>query len=165
MVKPGQWLGGPDAPSSIEGVMINWPHRPEGVELFLCDPATGQTCRAGDYLGTKGQSRPLRGLEIWLEGPVPGNIALTAEAVFERAGVVRKRGQWIALMGEDASDELTGLKLEIGPETGVPGQYGGDNNRAFPQENANPASQSAQSLGEVPPSARQRTRLFRKRDI
>lgn len=161
----GQWLGGPEAPARIEGVTVNWPQCPNGVELLLCDPATGQTCRTGEFLGTKGRSKTLRGLELWLEGRVPDGLTLSAEAVFERAGTVRKQGKWIALMGTDASDELIGLKLEVDSGERFSEQFEPDFVGAEGGRGGVQASEIVQSMGENASAQRQRTRLFRKRDF
>lgn len=154
VARDGEWLAGPSEPRRIEGLTLDWPECPSGTELLVCDPASGQTAGLGQFIGSKGKSRPLRGLEIWLEGRGAEQFELVAEATFLGAGHVRKQGKWIAFMGQNASDELTGLKLEILPAT-----------RAVPEshEKNTPFDRAVEHRSHSSkPTGQQRTRIFRK---
>jgi hypothetical protein len=33
VVRPGEWIGGPAAPSRIEGLLLHWPKKPPSINL------------------------------------------------------------------------------------------------------------------------------------
>lgn len=160
-VSGGQWLGAAGAKSPIEGFQINWPRCPVGVKLMQCDLSSGQTCQAGDFLGSRGQAKPMSGFELWLEGRVPEELSLSVEAVFERRGTVKKQAKWVEMTGADAMDPLIALKFDVRVEGENESPFDADPRdvyapQARPRENA-----GATFLSENEDLQRKRKRIFR----
>lgn len=106
----GEWLRGDGRQDAIEGLQL--PAHGLG-QIMMRDLKTGQVAAPGDYLGSRGQFRPLTGLELWLEEGRRGEV-ICAEALFDSAGFVEASGASIVVQGAVQDDPLLGIKLWIG---------------------------------------------------
>lgn len=151
----GEWIGGPDRPMPIEGVMVD--AQSAGAQgIRLKDVQTGRIAQAGEFLGSRGQSNPLRGVEIWLEGQNDGT-ELHVEALFRDAGRIEKRGRFVAMVGASLSDVLLGLRISLASsplQTHGSAPFGGQTPYGTP-----PPEQPRMSGA---PERRERSKIFRR---
>ena len=118
-VGPDQWLGGPSAPSWIEGFSVNWPGKPANVSLRYAATIAGQPpgaarlVEAGEFAGTRGRARPILGLMAELSGAGARNFQLTMEGLFLGAPTRRSSGQTITLTGPTGREPLVGLRIGV----------------------------------------------------
>ncbi len=127
VVGSGEWLCGPDHPNRIEGLTLQWPSCPPGLDIRCRTAESPADSRLGEFLGTKGQSQGISGLKVWLNEGAPKNLSLVAKAQFVQRGLVEMSGQQVDLAGLSARDELIGLNLglrlsqpQAESDTGVP---------------------------------------------
>ena len=139
----GEWLQGDGTSQGIEGLYIK--PAPGQPRLMLRDLASGQVAAPGEYLGTRGQFRPLSGLEIWIDDPANTHV-VRVEALFRNAGRVEQSGAFLTLRGIEPDDKLLGINLRIAPR--------------LPQHQlrSEPIFQS----GRVAPATTERVKIFRK---
>ncbi len=125
-----QWLGGPSAPSRIEGFSIVWPGKPSDVNLSYAATVAGQQpgaarlVGAGEFTGTRGRARPILGLMAELSGQGAKNYQLTVEGLFLGAPARRSSGQTITLTGPTGREPLVGLRIGLAsthPNATTPG--------------------------------------------
>jgi hypothetical protein len=157
-VIPNQWVAGPSAPSRIEGIAIEWPRRPSGVELRYAvkSGATqpGNAVSTGEFAGTRGRALPLTGIILELSGELSDKYQLSAEAIFLNSPVMRVLGKRVTLSGPTGREPVVGLRLNVEPiEQRAPVQ-------ATVREM--PARSAAVPPVAKPPSA-SRVRVFRSR--
>jgi hypothetical protein len=124
IVRPGEWICGPDLPLPIEGLEIRWPECPAGVELTY-SAVSGRTAKRrpmalGDFAGSRGRAASLTTLQLSLSGPAARQYELTGEALFLGAAIARQRGHELFFTGPSGSEPLVGLRLEIGRASGKP---------------------------------------------
>lgn len=118
-VRPDEWIAGPEAPARIEGLSIDWPDKPESVDVSysvkLARPhaASGRTMGLGDYAGTRGRALPIVGLTIELSGPSASDFQLVGEAAFLGAPLTRMIGRRISVSGLTGREPLVGLRLRF----------------------------------------------------
>ncbi|NJL07859.1 MAG: hypothetical protein HC900_06030 [Methylacidiphilales bacterium] len=119
VVDGDQWLAGPNAPSRIEGIQIDWPDRPADVScqyaVRFAKPrgSTTPMQNLGTFAGTRRRAVALVGLVIELSGAAAADYALTAEALFLGSPIQRLSGARIVLNGPTGLEPLVGLRLEI----------------------------------------------------
>jgi hypothetical protein len=115
------WIAGPAAPARIEGIAIEWPGRPKGVDIrYAVTAANGSSVATtltdpGTFVGTRGQSLPLVSLSLELEGPAACRFEFTAEVLFLDASPVSAVGLQLQLAGPTGREPLVGLRLGIQP--------------------------------------------------
>lgn len=113
-----EWIGGPSAPSRIEGIAIEWPDRPPGVELRYAvrygkrNMMTAESKGLGSFVGSRGKALPIVGVSLELIGGSIDN-QLVAEALFLGAPIQRVAGQRIQLAGPTRQEPLVGLRLTM----------------------------------------------------
>jgi hypothetical protein len=161
IVSPNQWLAGPSAPSRIEGIAVEWPGQPSGVNLRYAVKAgagqgpIGQMVGLGEFAGTRGRALPLTGLVLEISGDLSDGYQLSVEAIFLSSPVMRVTGRRVVLSGPTGREPIVGLRLRIEPieQAAAP--------KALVREP--PATRSA----AVPPAAKapssSRVRVFRSR--
>jgi hypothetical protein len=121
-----EWIGGPAAPSRIEGFAIEWPRRPPGLMLRYAVTTTNldATSRApvevGAFAGTRGRALPLVGVLLELSGASASQYELVAEAAFLGAPIMRARGEKLTLAGPTGQEPLVGIRLQVEQITGPP---------------------------------------------
>lgn len=117
-VGPGEWLAGPTAPSRIEGISVEWPGKPDDIEIRyaakLARPqvASGRMMELGAFAGTRGRAMPIVGLTLEMSGPAASNYQLSAEALFLGYPAMRVSGKRIALAGPTGREPLVGFRLQ-----------------------------------------------------
>lgn len=116
----GEWLGGPMAPTRIEGVGIDWAGRPQNFGLRHAvrvggpgEPKTTEFVEAGGYSGTRGRALPLVGATFEVFGPAAQNYEITADAIFLGSPQMKVTGQRIVVSGPTGREPLVGLRLQI----------------------------------------------------
>jgi hypothetical protein len=114
-----EWIGGPAAPSRIEGLAIEWPTRPRGLTLRYAvttarpDVASNAPVEIGSFAGTRGRGLPLVGVMLDLSGTSASRYELVAEAAFLGAPITRLRGEKLTLAGPTGREALVGIRLKI----------------------------------------------------
>jgi len=115
-VVAGHWVAGPSAPAAIEGLGVS----PEGS---VADAIEYQVLGAGhrnwtpwaakgQFLGSRGQKRPLVGLRLRMTDKAP-DFRFGVEALFAGSRPVSMSGRLVELLGPCGTEALTGLKVEI----------------------------------------------------
>lgn len=119
IVRPGEWIAGPAAPSRIEGLLLHWPNKPPSIDLrysvSLGGPKPMQTPRvsAGTFAGTRGRSLPLVGAILELTGPQAAKHQLEVDALFLGSPQVRMTGQRVVLSGPTGREPLVGVRIQL----------------------------------------------------
>jgi hypothetical protein len=119
LVRFGEWIAGPASPSRIEGIKIEWPNKPRGVDLRYAVRIGGQIPGAtrpidvGGFAGTRGRAAPLVGATLDIAGPSAGGYQLVADAMFLGAPQMRVAGQHVVLSGPTGREPMVGLRLAI----------------------------------------------------
>jgi hypothetical protein len=119
LVNAGAWLGGPTAPSRIEGMAIQWRDKPADVDIRYAvktaqlDAISGRPVSAGAFAGTRRKALPIVSLMLELSGAGSANFELDVEAIFLGAPMMRMKGQYIVLAGPTGGEPLVGLKVSL----------------------------------------------------
>ncbi|MBH5399933.1 hypothetical protein HZZ13_19380 [Bradyrhizobium sp. CNPSo 4010] len=120
LVGLGEWLGGPMAPTRIEGVGIDWAERPQnfGVRHSVRvggpgEPKTTEFVEAGGYSGTRGRALPLVGATFEVFGSAAQHYEITADAIFLGSPQMKVTGQRVVVSGPTGREPLVGLRLQI----------------------------------------------------
>jgi len=120
-VEPDVWAAGPEAPSAIEGLIVNL-DKPDGlkvqVQALIGVGAKDWTSwvDAGAFVGTKGKAQPLTGLRFRIDGPKSIGLRLDIDAMFLGSPIVSRRGRLVELTSGTGSDPLVGLRVKLGRE-------------------------------------------------
>lgn len=114
------WIAGPSAPSRIEGIAIEWPRKPAGLDIqYAVKLAKANTQSSlvglGSFVGTRGRALPITGIVLELSGSESEDCQLNVEALFLGSPAVRSTGQRIVVAGPTAREPLVGLRLDIEP--------------------------------------------------
>lgn len=115
----GAWIGGPDMPTRIEGLMVRWRDRPADVDLHCTVVSRGRRLRrdvdrpTGAFVGTRGEAAPIVGLELALVGAGAGRYALAGQAQFLGSPVITEAGARLRFASATAHEPLVGLKLSV----------------------------------------------------
>lgn len=118
-VGAGQWLGGPDAPTRIEGFEIHWNGANSNVELQYAALSEGQRpedaemATAGEFVGTRQQARAIVEAVLELTGPGADDHSLEVEYMFVGQSVRRASGRRIDLCGPTGREPLIGLCVSL----------------------------------------------------
>lgn len=119
LVAANQWIGGPMAPSRIEGFAIEWPRQPGDVSIRYAariggaNPATTDVVNLGAFVGTRGQALPLMGATLEVSGPGALGYQLAVEAVFLGSPKFRVTGERVVLAGPTGQEPLVGLRVAL----------------------------------------------------
>jgi hypothetical protein len=119
VVRANEWLAGPSAPSRIEGISIEWPGKPEDVDIcYSVKTARPQTAserqmNLGSFAGTRGKAMPIVGMMLELSGPGAPNLQFNVEAIFLGAPATRVTGGRIVLSGPTGREPLVGLRVAL----------------------------------------------------
>ncbi len=114
-----EWLAGPIAPSRIEGIAIEWPTKPEGVDIRYsvktAQPLniSGRIVDLGAFAGTRGRAMPLTNLMLELSGPDASLYQFSVEALFLGSPVMRVSGERVVLSGPTGREPLVGLRVAL----------------------------------------------------
>lgn len=152
-----EWLAGPSSPSRIEGISIDWPGKPDdldirySVKLAKPQPPSGQMMALGSFAGTRGRAMPVVGVILEMSGGEEHNCQFVAEAIFLGSPAMRVTGKRVVLAGPTGRETLVGLRVGI-EEKGAQAKPGAARSQAQPA--------AARSQPGRPSS---RVRVFRSR--
>jgi hypothetical protein len=126
LVASGEWLGGPEFPTRIEGVEIRWPGMPRGLSLEYSVIVAGnplrklRPCGVNEFAGTRGRATPIVQLTVALRGEIVNRYQVRAECLFLGGQMISESGSVITLTGPTGREPLVGLRLwiEMTPELG-----------------------------------------------
>ena len=165
---PNEWLAGPTAPSRIEGIAIEWPTKPEGVDIRYsvktAQPVniSGRIVDLGAFAGTRGRAMPLTNVMLELSGPDAWLYRLSVEALFLGSPVMQESGERVVLSGPTSREPLVGLRVAIA-EAAIENNQVGQPKQA---SEINPKSQAPRQQTpavSAPARSTSRVRVFRSR--
>lgn len=114
-IAPGEWIGGPQAPTPIEGfaipVSFSEGEPLEYQVLSLGSESWSNWATSGAFVGTRGQGRPLRGVRLRV--PQGAGYTLRAEALFLGSTVDQKVGAVIEFISSSPFDAMVGLRIGL----------------------------------------------------
>jgi hypothetical protein len=119
VVREDEWIAGPNAPARIEGVSIDWPGKPDDLDIHysvkLARPhvASGRLTKVGGYAGTRGRALPIVGITLELTGPRVRGLQLSGEAAFLGAPLMRVTGKKVSISGPTGREPLIGFRLRL----------------------------------------------------
>ncbi len=119
VVNASEWLAGPSAPSRIEGIAIDWPEKPDDLEIRYAiktakpEPISGRSVGLGSFAGTRGKAMPIVGVMFEMSGLGATDLQFVVEAVFLGAPVMRIVGKRIIAAGPTGREPLVGLQLSL----------------------------------------------------
>ena len=119
IVDADNWIGGPLAPSRIEGIAIQWPGKPQDLILRYAvtvggpRPIMGQFVEAGGFAGTRGRALPVVGATLEIEGPNAARHQLVIESIFLGSPQSKIVGRRVVLAGPTGREPLVGLRIRI----------------------------------------------------
>lgn len=114
---PDTWIAGPGAPSRVEGVALEWPDKPAGVDIrYAVQFANGQNGSGrmvplGTYAGTRGRALPITAVVLEMSGT--DELKFVAEAGFLNAPTLRAIGKRVMLSGPTNREPLVGIRIGI----------------------------------------------------
>ena len=131
------WVAGPVDPSRIEGLTIRWLNQPVDASLRYAaitegDFADADMVEHGSFVGTRGRSRPIRGVAFELVGRGASRYRVVAEGLFLGSLPVRSQGSRVTLAGPTGEEPLVGLRLSI-EDRAARGADAGQGFRGLPQ--------------------------------
>jgi hypothetical protein len=158
-VAMNEWIAGPSAPSRIEGLAIQWPQQPPGLDIrYSVKTGAGQGPASkmvgiGEFAGSRGRAQPVTGLIFEISGNLSRDYILAADAIFLSSPTMRVTGKRIVMSGPTGREPLVGLRLTIEPAEEMPVEP--------------PSERQSRHPVSVPPAARAstsgRVRVFRSR--
>jgi len=119
VVSANEWLAGPAAPSRIEGIAIEWPGKPEDVDIYYSvetarpQTVSGRTMDLGSFAGTRGKAMPLVGVIFELSGAGAPNLQFNVGAIFLGSPATQITGRRIELSGPTGREPLVGLRVSL----------------------------------------------------
>ena len=163
-----EWLAGPTAPSRIEGISIEWPTKPEGVDIRYsvktAQPLniSGRIVDLGAFAGTRGRAMPLTNVMLELSGPDASAYQFSVEALFLGAPVMHASGERVVLSGPTGREPLVGLRLAL-EEAGTENNHVTQTDQAHQTNQKNQAQRPATPATTGPARSSGRVRVFRSR--
>lgn len=117
IVGPNAWIAGPTAPSRVEGVALEWPEKPAGLDIHYAvqfangQAGSGRMVPLGAYAGTRGRALPITGVVLEMSGT--DELEFVAEAGFLNAPTLRAVGKRVVLSGPTNREPLVGIRIGI----------------------------------------------------
>jgi hypothetical protein len=117
IVGPNAWIAGPTAPSRVEGVALEWPEKPVGLDIRYAvqfangQAGSGRMVPLGAYAGTRGRALPITGVVLEMSGT--DELEFVAEAGFLNAPTLRAVGKRVVLSGPTNREPLVGIRIGI----------------------------------------------------
>jgi hypothetical protein len=114
-----EWLAGPSAPSRIEGIAIEWPEKPNDLNIRYSvktakpQASSGRMMDLGIYAGTRGRALPIVGVVVEISGLGASRYEISAEAVFLGSPRLRAAGKRVVLAGPTGREPLVGFRLRM----------------------------------------------------
>jgi hypothetical protein len=117
VVQGGGWIAGPDAPSPVEGleIRVNSTARSWFESQVLVSGETNWSAwRApGQFLGSRGQARPLVGIRIRTTPSAPPGLSVGASVLFLGSPVLKRTGTNVELRSPAGNDPIVGLQMGV----------------------------------------------------
>jgi hypothetical protein len=119
VVGADDWIAGPTAPSRIEGISLEWPGKPGGVDIRYAvqfpngQAGSGHMVSLGTYAGTRGRALPITGVVLEVSGTE--RFEFVAEATFLNAPTLRAIGKRVVLSGPTNREPLVGIRISVKP--------------------------------------------------
>jgi hypothetical protein len=118
IVGSNEWIAGPETPSRIEGIAIQWPEKPDDLELRYAVKSAGQTITPKmvdleTFAGTRGRALPVTGIVLEMSGAGASGSQFVAEAIFLSSPTLRAIGQRVVLAGPTRREPMVGLRITI----------------------------------------------------
>lgn len=129
VVNANEWVAGPSAPLRIEGISLEWPDKPEDLEINYAvktakpHAISGRAVGLGSFAGTRGNALPVIAVMMQISGRAAANFQLSVEAVFLGSPPVRSVGKRVVISGPTGQEPLVGLRLgldEVRPTKQIP---------------------------------------------
>lgn len=114
---PNAWIAGPTAPSRVEGMALEWPDKPAGIDIRYAvrfangQAGSGRMVPLGTYAGTRGRALPLTAVVLEMSGA--DDLEFVAEAGFLNAPTLRAVGKRVMLSGPTNREPLVGIRIGI----------------------------------------------------
>lgn len=114
---PNTWIAGPTAPSRIEGIALDWPEKPVGLDIRYAvqfangQAGSGKMVSLGTFAGTRGRALPITGVVLEISGT--DRFEFVAEATFLNAPTLRAIGKRVVLSGPTSREPLVGIRMGI----------------------------------------------------
>jgi hypothetical protein len=118
-VSANEWLAGPSMPLRIEGLSIDWPEKPQDLEIHYAvrtakpEMVSGRKMRLGAFAGTRGKAMPIIAVALEMSGPQATNFQFVVEAIFLASPAMRIAGKHVVASGPTGREPLVGLRLGI----------------------------------------------------
>ena len=125
MFNINEWIAGPIAPSQIEGISLDWPDKPDDLEIRYAvktteqQPASARAAGVGSFAGTRGRTIPIVSVLLEMSGPAAFNLQFAVEAVFLGAPIKRTAGKRVVVSGPTGREPLVGLRINIESTSGA----------------------------------------------
>jgi hypothetical protein len=148
-----EWVAGPTTPSRIEGIALEWPEKPDDLELRYAVKSATQAgapkmVHLETFAGTRGRALPITGIVLEMSGAGASDCQFVAEALFLSSPTLRATGQRVVLAGPTGREPLVGLRVTI------------QSTEIF----ENPAElEPAPVVRKTTPASTERVRVFRSR--
>ena len=118
VVGPNEWVAGPATPSRIEGIALEWPQKPDDLDLRYAVKSATQagTPKMVDletFAGTRGRALPITGIVLEMLGDSASDFQFVAEALFLSSPTLRAVGQRVVLSGPTGREPLVGLRVTV----------------------------------------------------
>jgi hypothetical protein len=152
VVGPNEWVAGPATPSRIEGIALEWPQKPDDLDLRYAvksatQAATPKMVDLETFAGTRGRALPITGIVLEMLGDSASDFQFVAEALFLSSPTLRAVGQRVVLSGPTGREPLVGLRVTV------------QSTEIF----EDPAAPAAAPAVRKTPSSTGRVRVFRSR--
>jgi hypothetical protein len=125
-VNANEWIAGRSTPLRIEGISIEWPEKPQDLEIRYAvrtakpDTVSGRKIQLGSFAGTRGKAMPIVAVALEMSGPGATNFQFVVEAIFLASPAMRITGRHVVASGPTGREPLVGLRLGIEKVDGVP---------------------------------------------
>jgi hypothetical protein len=119
VVKTGEWVAGPAAPSRIEGFILQWKNKPRNVGLRYAAriggprPVPTRMVDVGTFAGTRGRALPLVGATLEMSGAGANGHQLEVDALFLGSPQMRVVGPRVVISGPTGREPLVGLRVAV----------------------------------------------------
>jgi hypothetical protein len=114
----GNTLGDPKSELRVEGFQIEWPDKPEGLDLAYSARIDGMgatpTVSSGKFCGTRNAAKRIVEVTFALSGPKAAQFTLKGTAHFS-GGFSKDVQPGVALHGPTGMEHLTALELDAVP--------------------------------------------------
>ena len=118
-VNANEWMAGPAKPLRIEGISIDWPEKPQDLEIHYAirtakpEMVSGRKMHLGSFAGTRGKAMPIVAVALEMSGQGAAKFQFVLEAIFLGSPTLRVAGKHVVASGPTGREPLVGLRLAI----------------------------------------------------